>query len=98
VGDQSIRVFWQGLPGQRFDVQLAADPAFARIVEQRQVDRSEVDLPLPGPGRFHIRLRVRDADGFVGPWSASQHVDVIPCVRDSRGGCVRVDSGVLQTP
>ena len=98
VGDQSIRVFWQGLPGQRFDIQLAADAAFTRLVEQRQVERSEVDLPLPGPGRFHIRLRVRDADGFVGPWSASQHVDVIPCVRDSRGGCVRVDSGVLQTP
>ena len=98
VGDQSIRVFWQGLPGQRFDVQLAADPAFARIVEQRQVDRSEVDLPLPGPGRFHIRLRVRDADGFVGPWSASQYVDVIPCVRDGRGGCVRVEGGPLQSP
>lgn len=98
VGEQSIRVFWQGLPGQRFDVQLAADPAFVRIVEQQQVDRSEVDLPLPGPGRFHIRLRVRDADGFVGPWSASQHVDVIPCVRNGHGGCVRVESGPLQSP
>ena len=98
VGDQSIRVFWQGLPGQRFDFQLARDAGFTQIVEQRQTDRTEVELPLPGAGRFHVRLRARDADGFVGPWSASQHLDVVPCVRDSAGACVRVEGGTLQLP
>ena len=98
VGDGSMRVFWQGQPGQRFDVQLAADAAFLQLVEERQVDRPEVELAWPGPGRFHLRLRVREADGFVGPWSAGQHIDVVACVRDSRADCVRVESGPLQSP
>lgn len=96
VGDDSIRVFWQGLPGQRFDFQLARDEAFTQLLEDRQLDRTEIELPLPGSGRFHVRLRARDADGFVGPWSASQHVDVFACVRDSRGACVRVEGGTLR--
>lgn len=98
VGDQSIRIFWQGLPGQRFDFQLARDEGFTQIVEQRETDRTEVELPLPGAGRFHVRLRARDADGFVGPWSTSQHLEVVPCVRDSGGACMRVEGGTLQLP
>lgn len=96
VGDRSVRIFWQGQPGQRFDFQLARDAAFEQIVEQRQLDQAEVELPLPGAGRFHVRLRVREADGFVGPWSAGQHFDVTPCVRDGREACVRVEGGTLQ--
>lgn len=96
VGDQGVSFFWQGQPGQRFDFEVARDDAFARIVERRQLDVTQITLPLPGNGRFHVRLRVRDADGFVGPWSASQHFDVIPCMRDTSDRCVRVDSGPLQ--
>jgi hypothetical protein len=96
VGDGSVRIFWQGQPGQRFDFQLARDATFEQIVEQRQLDRAEVELPLPGPGRFHVRLRVLEADGFVGPWSAGQHFDVTPCVRDGRQACIRVEGGTLQ--
>ena len=96
VGDQSIRVFWQGLPGQQFDFQLARDAAFTQVIDERRTDRTEIELPLPGSGRFHVRLRGRDADGFVGPWSASQHVDVVPCVRVAQGSCVRVEGGNLQ--
>lgn len=96
VGDQSIRVFWQGLPGQQFDFQLARDAAFSQIIDERRTERTEIELPLPGSGRFHVRLRARDADGFVGPWSASQHVDVVPCVRVAQGACVRVEGGNLQ--
>lgn len=96
VGDQSIRIFWQGLPGQLFDFQLARDAAFTQVIEERRTERTEIEMPLPGSGRFHLRLRARDADGFVGPWSASQHVDVVPCVRVAQGACVRVEGGNLQ--
>lgn len=96
VGDQSISFFWQGLPGQRFDVQLARDADFTRLVDERTTEQTRLELPLPGPGRFYLRLRARDADGFVGPWTATQYFDVIPCVRDSAGGCVRVEGGTLR--
>lgn len=97
VGDRSVRFFWQGLPGQRFDFQVARDARFAQLLREERLDRTEVELPLPGAaGRYHVRLRAVDADGFVGPWSASQHFDVIACVRDQQAACVRVDGAVLQ--
>lgn len=98
VGDDSLRLYWQGLPGQRFELQLARDAGFAELVGRHETERSEIELPLPGDGRFHVRLRARDADGFVGPWSAAQHFDLVPCVRAGSGGCWRVDGGRLQRP
>lgn len=98
VGDHGVRVFWQGQAGQRFDFEVARDPAFTQPVLQRLLDVPEIDLPLPGDGRFFVRLRVREADGFIGPWSAAQHFDVVPCVRDGSNACVRVGAGTLQRP
>jgi hypothetical protein len=98
VGDHAIRVFWQGLPGQRFDLQVARDAGFTQLVEQRHTDRTEVELPLPGVGRFFARLRAHGADGVVGPWTDARHFDVVPCVRDGGGACVRVEGGTLRLP
>jgi hypothetical protein len=95
VGDDSARFFWQGLPGQRFDFEIASDAAFTRLVEQLSLERTEIDVPLKGAGRFYVRLRARDADGFVGPWSSTQHFDVPNCVRDAQRGCVQVQGGPL---
>lgn len=97
VGDQTIRFFWGGQPGQRFDFQLARDAAFEQIVDQRTLDRTDVELPRPGSGRYHMRVRVRDSDGYVGPWSATQHFDVVACARSADGACVSSGGGPLQT-
>jgi hypothetical protein len=96
VGDRSVRFFWQGQPGQRFEVQVARDEAFRSRVAEPTLDGTEFELPLPGPGRYFVRLRALDADGFVGPWSAAQFFDVPNCVRDAQAGCVRTEGGPLQ--
>jgi len=96
VGDDSIRFFWPALPGQTFDFQVARDQAFTQIVFDKQVAGSELELPLPGTGRFYVRMRARDADGFVGPFSSTQRFDVPPCVRTGGGACVRVGSEPLR--
>lgn len=96
VGDDTVRFFWQRLPGQTFEFHVARDAAFSQVVHRQDIDGTSVELPLPGTGRFHVRLRARDADGFVGPWSASQHFDVTACVRDSQQACVRVEGAKLQ--
>jgi hypothetical protein len=96
VGDGSVRLFWQGLPGQRFDFEVATDEAFTRLIAQLALDTTEIDLPLKGAtGRFYVRLRAKDPDGFVGPWSSTQHFDVPNCVRDAQRGCVQVQGGLL---
>ena len=99
VGDRAIRFFWPpGPPGQRVELQVARDEAFAQLVSAPTVDGTGFELPLPAPGRHFVRLRVRDADGFVGPWSATQYFDVPNCVRDSQSACVRTEGGPLQRP
>lgn len=97
VGDRGVRLFWpQGLPGQRFELQVARDAGFERLVTATTLAVTEFELPLPAPGRYFVRLRALDADGFVGPWSAAQYFDVPNCVRDGSSACVRTESGPLQ--
>jgi hypothetical protein len=95
VGEDTINFSWEGAPGQSFDFELARDAAFTRKVLERRLTQPGIDLPLPGTGRFYVRLRVRDADGFVGPYTAAQHFDVPNCVRGGTGGCVRAGSQTL---
>jgi hypothetical protein len=99
VSEDGVRLFWQGAPGQRFEFEVATDTAFTRFIAQLQLDRAEIDLPLHGAtGRFYFRLRERDPDGFVGPWSATQRFDVPRCVRDAQRGCWQSQGGPLQFP
>ena len=59
------------------------------LVEQLSLDRTEIDLPLKGSGRFYVRLRARDPDGFIGPYTTPQSFDAPNCLRDGSGNCVR---------
>ena len=89
VGDKSFAFAWSGAAGQTFDFELARDPAFFDLLLQYKLDQPGIEVPLPGSGRFFVRLRAIDADGVVGPYTAAQYFDVPNCLRDSSGGCVR---------
>lgn len=95
VGDRGISFAWDGAPGQTFEFQLARDAAFNNKIIDRQLDRPALEMPLPGTGRFYLRLRARDADGFVGPYTTPQYVDVPNCLRDGSGACVRASDQTL---
>jgi hypothetical protein len=97
VGDRSIRFFWQGVPGQRFELQVARDADFQTRVAEPLLDGTTSNCRCRARAAF-VRLRARDADGFVGPWSATQFFDVPNCVRDAQAGCVRTEGGPLQPP
>ena len=95
IGDHSIGFAWEGLAGQTFEFQLARDAAFTDIIVERSLSQPGIELPLPGVGRFYVRLRTRDADGFVGPYTTPQHVDLPNCLRDGQGACLRSADGAL---
>jgi hypothetical protein len=95
VGDRSISFGWEGLPGQTFEFQLARDTEFKTLLLTRQLTEPAFELPLPGTGRFFVRLRARDADGFQGPFTTPQYFDIANCVRDSSGSCVRAGGQTL---
>lgn len=95
IGDRSVNFSWEGLPGQTFEFQVAREPSFAEPLLVRQLDQPTIDLPLPGTGRFYVRLRARDPDGFVGPFTTPQHLDLPNCLRDAGGQCVRAADSTL---
>ena len=89
VGDRGVSFAWDALPGQTFEFQVARDAAFTSLVLERKLDEPAIELPLPGTGRFYVRLRARDPDGFMGPYTTPQYFDIPNCLRDGSGGCVR---------
>lgn len=59
-----------------YDVQVATDPGFTQLVLERRENLPELVLPRPAPGRYYLRVRTQQADGFTGPWGATQQFDV----------------------
>jgi hypothetical protein len=70
-----IHVSWQSdLAARRYRVQLAADTEFRRVVSDVTADEPAVQLARPAPGRYYLRVRVLDPDGYEGPYQAPQTV------------------------
>jgi hypothetical protein len=96
VGDRTMRLAWEGQPGQTFEVQFARGPAFDPLLLERRSDVPALEIELPGGGRFFVRLRARDPDGFVGPFSSPQQFQLPSCLRDGQQGCVKADGRSVQ--
>lgn len=95
VDDDNLRLAWEGAPGQTFEVQLARELAFATVLVQRTVTTPSLALGLPGSGRFYLRVRARDADGFVGPYGSAQQIDIPNCLRAASGACVKAEGASI---
>jgi len=88
IGEDGIRLAWEGQPNQTFEVQFARDTAFATPVLVQRTTTPALAVKLPGTGRFYVRLRATDPDGFQGPYTAPQQFDVPNCLRDGQQRCV----------
>lgn len=67
---------WTGEPGQRYQFQLATVADFAQVAVDRTLDVQQVTLADLGSGTYFFRIRTIDADGFRGPYSAPQRIEV----------------------
>jgi hypothetical protein len=85
---------WSAEPGQSFEFQVASDQAFMHdLLAQALLEpAAKVARPDHG-GRLFVRYRAIDADGFVGPFTAPQLVDLPRCVQDGSGACLRTGTG-----
>ena len=86
VEDEVLHFTWVGLPGQIFVLQLAADPRFEHVVEERRTNRPGADLPRPLPGAYYARLRTTDLDGSIGPFTDAIKIEISG--RTPRPGCL----------
>jgi len=77
ISRDALTITWSSSgPGQRFQFQLAADEQFADLRVDKQVDEPQVELRRPSGGRYFMRIRTIEADGFSGPFGKPQHIEV----------------------
>lgn len=76
--DGKLAFDWNGEPGQRYQFQLASDAGFTRLLVERTLDEPKASFEAPGAGEFFFRIRAIDADGFQGPYSPAQRLEVYP--------------------
>lgn len=72
IGKDSIDFAWPAEPGQTFLFQLARDEGFADILSEQTLGQPRTTVARPEPGTYFLRVRAIDADGFVGPFTATQ--------------------------
>lgn len=65
-----------GDEGQKYQFQLARDAAFSHIITDQTLDDPSITLKNPGSGHYFMRVKSIDADGFAGPFGASQRIEV----------------------
>ena len=97
VDDQGVRLDWPGQPGQQFDLQIARDAGFTQIETSRRLAGPGLSFEPPRSGRFHVRLRTIEADGYVGPYGSGQFFDVPHCLRTTDRACVRASGEPVLT-
>jgi hypothetical protein len=94
VTRQHVTVQWSGEPGQTFEFQVARQPDFSRLLLSQSVYAPEAVWARPDEGgRLYMRYRATDADGFVGPYSTVQVLELPPCLKSPNGQCLRDQSG-----
>jgi hypothetical protein len=99
IGQRDIHLQLIGEPGQRFECQLAHDDAFTDLVSEVASGDGQITLPKPPEGgRLRLRYRAIDADGYVGPYTATQFVVLPSCVRTGSGQCLANGDGVAASP
>lgn len=76
VSDDKIAFAWSGEPGQTFLFQFARDPKFTDIVAEQRLDQAQTTLVRPDGGTYFMRVRATDPDGFVGPFTSPQKIDI----------------------
>ena len=79
-------------------LQVARDAGFGLVI----LDETHRELPIrmarpQAGGRLYVRYQATDPDGFVGPLSAVQTLELPLCVETGHGGCVQSAAGPLTT-
>jgi hypothetical protein len=77
LGPDGMQLRWQAAaPGQKVQFQVATDSDFASIVRDQTTDEAQLTLKDLKPGTtYFLRARTIEADGFEGPFGATQQVD-----------------------
>ncbi len=74
--DRSVALSWTVHPASRYRVQVARDPAFAKLVDDEITDQAELNIRPAAAGRYHARVQIVGADGIADPFGEAQPFEV----------------------
>ena len=73
---EGVLLSWSQGDVARFDLQVSNDADFKQLLREETVSTAQWLLRQPEPGRYFVRVRAVDANGFKGPFGQAQQVDV----------------------
>lgn len=71
-----VLLAWRESAGARYRIQVSRDAGFTQLLIDERVDTPQWLLRAPEAGSYFVRVQTIDADGFAGPFGATQQVDV----------------------
>jgi len=69
---------WEAQPAQQFEFQMASSKDFSDIKLNLPLKEPKIDMEMPAAGKYFVRIRTIEADGYVGPWTPAQSFTVPP--------------------
>ena len=77
IGENEMAFRWsKGEPGQTYRFQLSEDSDFETLVNESQVENPEITIAKPEWGTYYMRVATIDTDGYEGPFSTAQKIEV----------------------
>ena len=77
MDEKSLSFSWRaGDAGSKYQFQLAANSDFSQPLVDQTLDVNQTRIDRPGPGKYFLRIKTIDGDGFAGSFGAAQLVDV----------------------
>jgi hypothetical protein len=77
VDDERLTFRWKaGEAGQKFQLQLARDPAFQNRVSDTLLPEPQFGMVRPEGGTYFMRIKTIDSDGFAGAFGQAQQIEV----------------------
>lgn len=94
AGGDPTEIHWSGEPGERYQVQVAADLGFTEIVRDFETSEARARLDVPAGCRpYFVRLRTLGEHGLQSPFSPPRQVSAATGVCSSDGKPVGVGHG-----
>lgn len=77
ISDKSLVIrSRKGLLGQKYHFQMSENETFDELMVDKRSDDPSFEIPKPDGGEYFIRTRTIDPDGFIGPFSAPQSINI----------------------
>lgn len=78
-GEGELVASWHaGTSEQTYQVQLANDPDFSDLESDQVIDEPSISFEAVSAQIRYLRVRALEADGYQGPWGATQQIAPLP--------------------